>query len=116
MTPGAPSPTPTPWQGADVYSYAADENDEVLNPNLAAHLAHWGIDIMKMEKSEKNMAELQAPAPCAAKFEFQRFVVLVGNARPGTNTWRGCDVSALGFSGVPCRRYSFFEFVCQLGC
>ena len=59
---GAPSP---PRQGADVYSYAADENDEVLNPNLAAHLAHWGIDSMKMEKSEKNMAELQAPAPSA---------------------------------------------------
>jgi uncharacterized UBP type Zn finger protein len=45
--------------GADVFSYAPDENDMVLDPLLSEHLAHWGIDIMQVEKTEKTMAELQ---------------------------------------------------------
>ena len=45
--------------GADVYSYAADEDDMVTDAKLAEHLAHWGIDVMRMEKTEKSMAELQ---------------------------------------------------------
>jgi len=45
--------------GADVYSYADDENDGVLDPKLKEHLHHWGIDVMTMEKSEKTVAELE---------------------------------------------------------
>ena len=45
--------------GADVYSYAPDEDDMVLDPKLREHLAHWGINMMAMEKTEKTMAELQ---------------------------------------------------------
>mmetsp|Transcript_22548 Transcript_22548/g.49850 ORF Transcript_22548/g.49850 Transcript_22548/m.49850 type:complete len:835 (-) Transcript_22548:225-2729(-) len=45
-------------QGADVYSYAPDENDLVKDPLLANHLAHWGIDVMRMEKTDKTMAEM----------------------------------------------------------
>mmetsp|Transcript_13135 Transcript_13135/g.52402 ORF Transcript_13135/g.52402 Transcript_13135/m.52402 type:complete len:805 (+) Transcript_13135:65-2479(+) len=45
--------------GADVYSYAEDENDNVTDPLLAEHLSHWGIDMLKMQKTEKTMAELQ---------------------------------------------------------
>jgi ubiquitin carboxyl-terminal hydrolase 5/13 len=44
--------------GADVYSYAPDENDTVLDPWLAQHLAHWGINMMSMQKTEKTMEEL----------------------------------------------------------
>lgn len=44
---------------ADVYSYAPDEDDMVLDPLLKAHLAHWGINMMEMEKTDKTMAELQ---------------------------------------------------------
>ena len=33
---------------ADVYSYA--EDDMVIDPLLADHLAHFGIDIMSMKK------------------------------------------------------------------
>lgn len=33
--------------GADVYSYAPDEDCMVTDPQLAEHLAHWGIDAMK---------------------------------------------------------------------
>jgi len=46
--------TPT---GADIYSYAEDRM--VKDPNLAEHLARWGIDIMKMEKTGKTLDELQ---------------------------------------------------------
>ncbi|PSC74028.1 ubiquitin carboxyl-terminal hydrolase 5 isoform X1 [Micractinium conductrix] len=45
--------------GADVYSYSEDEDDMVLDPWLAQHLAHWGINMMQMEKTEKTMAELE---------------------------------------------------------
>lgn len=45
--------------GADVFSYAADENDLVIDPYLKQHLKHWGIDMDKMEKSVKTMSELQ---------------------------------------------------------
>eukprot|EP00013_Stygamoeba_regulata_P008730 CAMPEP_0177681098 /NCGR_PEP_ID=MMETSP0447-20121125/30529_1 /TAXON_ID=0 /ORGANISM="Stygamoeba regulata, Strain BSH-02190019" /LENGTH=875 /DNA_ID=CAMNT_0019190481 /DNA_START=77 /DNA_END=2704 /DNA_ORIENTATION=- len=45
-------------QGADVYSYAPDENDAVLDPYLAEHLAHWGIDVMQQRKTAKTTDEL----------------------------------------------------------
>jgi len=45
--------------GADVYSYAPDEDRMVKDPKLAEHLAHWGINIMELEKTEKTMAELE---------------------------------------------------------
>lgn len=32
----------------DVYSY--DEDDMVLDPSLAEHLSHFGIDMLKMQK------------------------------------------------------------------
>eukprot|EP00058_Branchiostoma_floridae_P015769 XP_002601257.1 hypothetical protein BRAFLDRAFT_95034 [Branchiostoma floridae] len=46
--------TPT---GADVYSY--DEDDMVEDPHLARHLAHFGINMMSMEKTDKTMTELE---------------------------------------------------------
>lgn len=56
--------------GADIFSYDKSENDMVLDPLLAEHLAHWGIDIMKQEKTEKTMAELQVSLnmECVSKF------------------------------------------------
>ncbi|KAK7864561.1 hypothetical protein R5R35_007330 [Gryllus longicercus] len=41
----------------DVYSY--DEDDMVEDPNLAQHLAHFGINITQMEKTDKSMLELE---------------------------------------------------------
>lgn len=41
----------------DVYSYK--ENDMVEDPKLIQHLAHWGINIATMEKTEKSMVELE---------------------------------------------------------
>jgi ubiquitin carboxyl-terminal hydrolase 5/13 len=51
--------TITPDGEADVYSYAADENDSVLDPYLEKHLLHWGIDLKEMKKTEKTVAELE---------------------------------------------------------
>lgn len=42
---------------ADVYSYA--EDDMVLDPWLVQHLAHWGIKVAQLEKTEKSMVELE---------------------------------------------------------
>ncbi len=39
--------------GADVFSYAEDENDMVLDPHLARHLAHWGINMMQVGWAER---------------------------------------------------------------
>lgn len=41
---------------ADVYCYKC--NDEVVDPELAAHLAHWGINITDRVQTEKSLAEL----------------------------------------------------------
>ncbi|KAL3284236.1 hypothetical protein HHI36_018399 [Cryptolaemus montrouzieri] len=41
----------------DVFSYS--EDDMVEDPNLIQHLAHWGINIANMEKTEKSMVELE---------------------------------------------------------
>jgi ubiquitin carboxyl-terminal hydrolase 5/13 len=45
--------------GADVYSYAADEDRAVIDPYLATHLAQIGINIMALEKTEKTAAEIE---------------------------------------------------------
>lgn len=43
--------------GADVFSY--DEDEMVEDPFLAKHLAHYGINIALMEKTDKSMIELE---------------------------------------------------------
>jgi ubiquitin carboxyl-terminal hydrolase 5/13 len=45
--------------GADVWSYAPDEDCLVIDPLLPQHLAHWGINIMTMTKTDKSMSELE---------------------------------------------------------
>jgi len=48
--------------GADVYSYHPDEDTEVVDPKLAEHLAHWGINMMVMEKTELTVEEVNVAA------------------------------------------------------
>ena len=45
--------------GADIWSYAGDEDCLVKDSKLASHLSHWGIDIQSMEKTDRTMAELE---------------------------------------------------------
>ncbi|KAG1658938.1 hypothetical protein FOA52_007130 [Chlamydomonas sp. UWO 241] len=66
--------------GADVYSYAPDEDDMVTDPFLADHLAHWGISMMQMEKTEKTMAELQVSLNL--QHEFGRMTEAGAHLRP----------------------------------
>lgn len=47
----------TPEGTADIYCYAC--NEERVDPDLAAHLAHWGINIADREKTEKSLTEMQ---------------------------------------------------------
>ncbi|KAI9808710.1 MAG: hypothetical protein M1825_003862 [Sarcosagium campestre] len=42
---------------ADVYCYSC--NEERVDPELGAHLAHWGIKIAQWKKTEKSLTELQ---------------------------------------------------------
>jgi ubiquitin carboxyl-terminal hydrolase 5/13 len=42
---------------ADIYCYACDE--ERVDTELAAHLAHWGINIADRVKTEKSLTEMQ---------------------------------------------------------
>ena len=47
----------TPEGTADVYCYQC--NEERIDTNLAAHLAHWGINIAERQKTEKSLTEMQ---------------------------------------------------------
>jgi ubiquitin carboxyl-terminal hydrolase 5/13 len=49
--------TITPEITADVYCYVCDENRS--DPELAAHLAHWEINIAECEKTEKSLREIE---------------------------------------------------------
>lgn len=42
---------------ADIYCYAC--NDARIDPNLAEHLRHFGMNVMDLSKTEKSMTELQ---------------------------------------------------------
>jgi ubiquitin carboxyl-terminal hydrolase 5/13 len=42
---------------ADVFSYA--ENDMVIDPYLTKHLAHFGINMEQMQKTEKSIIEME---------------------------------------------------------
>ena len=47
----------TPEGSADIFCYKC--NEERVDPNLASHLAHWGINIAEQEKTEKSLTEMQ---------------------------------------------------------
>ncbi|KAL8703553.1 MAG: hypothetical protein Q9201_003257 [Fulgogasparrea decipioides] len=47
----------TPDGTADIYCYAC--NEERTDPELGAHLGHWGINITEREKTEKSLTEMQ---------------------------------------------------------
>jgi len=47
----------TPEGDADAYCYLC--NDERQDPKVAEHLAHFGVDILAREKTEKSLVEMQ---------------------------------------------------------
>ncbi|CAH1396675.1 unnamed protein product [Nezara viridula] len=68
----------------DVYSY--EEDDMVEDPYLIQHLAHFGINIMNLEKTEKSMAELE--------------LALNTNYKEWSGTEDGKSVSGPGLTGL----------------
>lgn len=55
--------------GGDVYSYAPDEDDMVTNKHLKHQLAHFGINIANLQKTDKSMNELQVGLNLSYEFD-----------------------------------------------
>jgi ubiquitin carboxyl-terminal hydrolase 5/13 len=66
-------------QGADVWSYAEDEDSMVIDPLLPEHLRHWGIDVVGLEKTEKSTNEIEAELN--AKYDWSKIIVEGDTAR-----------------------------------
>ena len=58
--------------GADVWSYSGDEDNLVIDPHLGKHLAHWGIDIMKLDKTDKSLGEMEVDLNM--KYDWSRII------------------------------------------
>eukprot|EP01094_Clydonella_sp_ATCC50884_P009680 TRINITY_DN1922_c0_g1_i1.p1 TRINITY_DN1922_c0_g1~~TRINITY_DN1922_c0_g1_i1.p1 ORF type:complete len:733 (-),score=259.02 TRINITY_DN1922_c0_g1_i1:115-2280(-) len=67
-------------EGADVFSYAPDEDDMVLDPHLEKHLQHFGISMREMTKVDKTMAELEIEANM--KFEWDALTEANATLKP----------------------------------
>ncbi|KAF4731794.1 Ubiquitin carboxyl-terminal hydrolase 13, partial [Perkinsus olseni] len=92
-------------KGADVFSYAEDEDTMVTDPNLAAHLAHWGIDVMKMSKTDKSMAEMEVELN--KEFAFDR----ITEAGKELDRVRGPGLVGLRNLGNSCYINSFLQLI-----
>ena len=55
----------TDVQGLDIYCYAC--NDGKIDPELALHLANFGINVQAQKKTEKSMTELVRPCRSTMK-------------------------------------------------
>eukprot|EP01060_Flectonema_neradi_P039831 TRINITY_DN8922_c0_g1_i1.p1 TRINITY_DN8922_c0_g1~~TRINITY_DN8922_c0_g1_i1.p1 ORF type:complete len:440 (+),score=100.56 TRINITY_DN8922_c0_g1_i1:45-1364(+) len=86
-------------QGGDVFSYAEDRS--CRDPKLAEHLAHFGIDIMKQEKTVRTTTELNVEM----NINHDSFAILEGNKElppvfgPGfqglTNIGNSCYIASV---------------------
>ena len=55
---------------ADVYSYAPEEDCMVTDPLLTKHLAHFGINVANLTKTDKTIAEMEVDLN--AKYDWSR--------------------------------------------
>eukprot|EP01095_Lingulamoeba_sp_RSL-Kostka_P006618 TRINITY_DN2084_c0_g1_i4.p1 TRINITY_DN2084_c0_g1~~TRINITY_DN2084_c0_g1_i4.p1 ORF type:complete len:810 (-),score=356.58 TRINITY_DN2084_c0_g1_i4:2009-4438(-) len=80
--------------GADVYSYAPDEDKMVNDPYLEEHLAFWGINMKEMTKTDKTMTELDI----ALNMNFQSRILEEGSEAAIVNGPELCGLQNLGNS------------------
>lgn len=84
---------------ADIYCYKC--NEERIDPDLATHLAHWGIDITGREKTEKSLMEMQIEHNLRWEFSMtnedgQELTTLFGPGFTGlTNLGNSCYLSSI---------------------
>ena len=74
--------------GAELYSYAADEDGPVLDAKLAAHLKFWGINALSLAGQHKRAKFPTSKAPISAIFH--SFRLIFGRAiifRNGIEAW-----------------------------
>lgn len=97
--------------GGDVYSYAPDEDDMVQDPYLSQHLGHFGINIMRLSKVAKSMAELSVESQQLLEFgriteEGKELEAVTGPGFIGCdnlgNTWRVLCPFLLAFHRARC--------------
>lgn len=62
----------------DIYCYACD--DAKLDPQLAKHLANFGIEVATQTKTEKSMTELVRPTACGCEVSS---LIMSSNAASG---------------------------------
>ena len=84
---------------ADIYCYKC--NEERTDPNLATHLANWGIDITGREKTEKSLMEMQVEHNLKWEFSMtdeggQELTPIFGPGFAGlTNLGNSCYLSSM---------------------
>ncbi|CAM9999636.1 unnamed protein product [Pylaiella littoralis] len=94
--------------GADVYSYAPEEDSMVKDPKLAEHLTRWGIDVLEVEKTDKTVAELEVELN--KSYDFNKITEAGAKLRP---------LSGPGFTGIKnlgnsCYMNSCLQVLCTL--
>ena len=60
------------------------------DPLLAEHLSHWGIDIMRLEKTEKTLGETELEKNL--QYDWSLILEEVCEAYEASTAWDECDV------------------------